>query len=144
MCAAGSHEITAVYSGDEAHAPSTSPVVVQVVIFSQESNEHSKLSPAAADTAVRKAADVARLERDIGSYQLVAGKIASAEGNRLRAALSGSNEVGSEGDPDGSGTARISTARGRLASRRSSPFAWSWRSWWPTPPARWPTSTRRP
>lgn len=33
--------------------------------------------------------------------------VAQAEGNRLRAALNGENEVGSEGDPDGSGTARI-------------------------------------
>lgn len=44
----------------------------------------------------------------IAALVMVAGMhIASAEGNRLRAALSGSNEVGSEGDPDGSGTARI-------------------------------------
>lgn len=33
--------------------------------------------------------------------------LATAQSNRLRAALSGENEVGSEGDPDGSGTARI-------------------------------------
>ncbi len=33
--------------------------------------------------------------------------VATAEGNRLRAGLSGDKEVGSEGDPDGSGTARI-------------------------------------
>ena len=33
--------------------------------------------------------------------------VANAEGNRLRANLSGDKEVGSEGDPDGSGTARI-------------------------------------
>lgn len=33
--------------------------------------------------------------------------LATAEGNRLRASLNGENEVGSEGDPDGSGTARI-------------------------------------
>lgn len=33
--------------------------------------------------------------------------VANAEGNRLRASLSGDKEVGSEGDPNGSGTARI-------------------------------------
>ncbi len=42
-------------------------------------------------------------------------QVANAEGNRLRASLSGDKEVGSEGDPDGSGTARI---RLRPASRR--------------------------
>ena len=41
--------------------------------------------------------------------------VASAEGNRLRANLSGEKEVGSEGDPDGSGTARI---RLRPAAKR--------------------------
>ena len=41
--------------------------------------------------------------------------VASAEGNRLRATLSGDKEVGTEGDPDGSGTARI---RLRPASRQ--------------------------
>lgn len=34
-------------------------------------------------------------------------QIATAGGNRLRASLSGDKEVGSEGDSDGSGTARI-------------------------------------
>ena len=39
---------------------------------------------------------------------MVAGtQVVNAAGNRLRATLSGDNEVGSEGDPDGSGTARI-------------------------------------
>ncbi len=33
--------------------------------------------------------------------------VATAEGNRLRANLTGEKEVDSEGDPDGSGTARI-------------------------------------
>lgn len=42
-------------------------------------------------------------------------EFAGAEGNRLRASLSGDKEVGSPGDPDGSGTARI---RLRPASRR--------------------------
>lgn len=35
------------------------------------------------------------------------GGLANAEGNRLRASLSGDKEVGTEGDPDGTGTARI-------------------------------------
>ena len=43
----------------------------------------------------------------IALVTLWGAEIANAEGNRLRASLSGDNEVGSKGDPDGSGTARI-------------------------------------
>jgi hypothetical protein len=43
----------------------------------------------------------------IALSMFIGAEIATAEGNRLRASLSGDKEVGSPGDPDGSGTARI-------------------------------------
>ena len=43
----------------------------------------------------------------IALVMVVSAQVATAAGNRLRANLNGQNEVGSEGDPDGTGTARI-------------------------------------
>lgn len=56
---------------------------------------------------MRRATFMSVMATLIAVAMIASAQVVNAEGNRLRARLSGANEVGSEGDPDGSGTARI-------------------------------------